>query len=120
MITTPKLISSLVVATAVSLASFSSGASDLVVGDAPTKNVKAWDLDLANITDVQKLYVRVQDAASDVCRAEARRHWNTTKRYAGAGWTATCIADAVDGTVRDVGNPLLAALHSRESVARND
>jgi len=120
MITARKLISSLAVATAVSLASFSSGAADLTVGDAPTKNVKAWDLDLANVTDVQKLYDRVQDAASDICRAEARQHWNKTKRYAPTGWTEQCVADAVDGTVRDVGNPLLAALHMRESVARND
>jgi len=120
MTTTLKWISSVAVATAVSLTSFSSSATDLAVHDAPTKTVKAWDLDLANPTDVQTLYRRLQDAASDVCRAEARRHWKSTRRREPMRWTEHCVTDAVDGAVRDIAHPRLAALHIREAVARSD
>ena len=79
-----------------------------------------WDLDLSDTQDVQALYQRVQAAATDVCRSSARRHWKETRHAAPMGWTQRCVAEAVDGAVRDFGNPLLAALHIRTGVARND
>jgi UrcA family protein len=116
-----KWISTLAVATAVSVASFSSGAAELTDDDAPTQTVRAWDLDLTKPEDVQTLYRRVQDAANDICRAETLTHWRSTRRWpVPSGWTERCIADAVDAAVRDVANPLLAALHTRMDVARND
>jgi UrcA family protein len=118
MTTGHKWISSLAVAAAVSLTSFPSSATEPAVHDAPTRTVKAWDLDLANLTDVETLYERVQEAASDVCRAEVRRHWNTTRRAPPMGWTEQCVADALNGVVRDV--PLLGQLRARERIVRND
>jgi UrcA family protein len=110
-----KWISSLAVATAISLISFSSSAADLVDDDAPSKTVKAWDLDLAKTEDVQTLYARVQDAASDVCRSEAQRYRRSTRRPAPMGWVEQCTKVAVDGAVSDIANSRLAALHTRMS-----
>lgn len=109
-----KLISSSVaVAVAVaSLICFSSSAADLAGGAAHSRDVKMWDLDLANANDVQTLYERVREAANEVCRAEARRYWAATRRAAPYGWTERCVADAVEAAVRDVGNRRLAALHT--------
>ena len=105
-----KLISSLVVATAASLVSFSSVAADVTDGAAPSREVKMWDLDLAKSEDVRTLYERVREAANDVCRAEARRHWASTRRSVPLGWTERCADDAVDAAVREVGNRRLATL----------
>ena len=118
-ITTPWILSMTAV-TVVSFAPFSIGAAETAANRAPTRTVKVWDLDLSDSDDVQALYQRVQTAATDVCRSVARRHWKETRTAAPARWTATCIATAVEATVRDVGNPLLAALHIRTGVARND
>ena len=117
---TTKWILSVAAVTAVSLTSFSINAAETAVDRAPTRSVKVWDLDLSDSQDVQVLYQRVQTAATDVCQSAARRHWKETRTAAPAGWTDTCVADAVDAAVRDVGNPLLAALHIRTGVARND
>jgi UrcA family protein len=110
-----KWISSLAVATAVSLVSFSSSAFDLIEDEAPSTSVKAWDLDLTKPEDVQTLYVRVQDAANDVCRDEAARYRRSTRRQAPIGWVERCRSDAVKSAVSD--NPRLAALHSQLSNA---
>jgi UrcA family protein len=110
-----KWISSLTVATAISLISFSSSAADLIDDDAPSKTVKAWDLDLAKPEDVQTLYARVQDAASDVCKEEAKRYHRSTRRRAPMGWVEQCTKTALDGAVSDIASPRLAALHSRMS-----
>ena len=104
-----KWISSLALATAVSLVSFSSSAAEQVAGDAPTKTVKAWDLDLTKSADVQTLYTRVQGAAVDVCATEVQRLWRNTRARAPLGWRDRCVKDAVAGAVRDIGNPRLAA-----------
>jgi UrcA family protein len=112
-----KWISSLAVATAVSLVSFPSSAADRVDADVPSKTVKAWDLDLAKPEDVQTLYSRVQDAASDVCKAEAQRYRRSTRRQAPMGWTQQCTKEAVDATVADIASARLAALHVRLSNA---
>lgn len=117
---TTKWILPVAAVTAVSLTSFSSNAAETAADRAPTRSVKVWDLDLSDSQDVQALYQRVQTAATDVCKSAARRHWKETRTAAPAGWTDTCVADAVDAAVRDVGNPLLAALHIRTGVARND
>jgi UrcA family protein len=116
---TIKWILSVAAVTAVALTSLSLNAAE-TGGDAPTRSVKVWDLDLNDSQGVQVLYQRVQAAATDVCKSAARRHWKETRTAAPAGWTDTCVADAVDAAVRDVGNPLLAALHIRTGVARND
>jgi UrcA family protein len=110
-----KWISSLAVATAISVISFSSSAADRIDGDAPSKTVKAWDLDLAKAEDVQTLYARVQDAASDVCKSEAQRYRRSTRRQGPMGWVEQCTAEAVDGAVRGVASTRLAALHTRMS-----
>ena len=120
MTTASKWISSLAVATAVSLFSFSTGAAELAGDDAPTRTVRAWDLDLTKPADVQTLYRRVQDAASDVCREEARQHWRATRLGPVLGWIERCENDAVDTAVRDVAHPLLTALHTRTNAVRND
>jgi UrcA family protein len=110
--TSRKWISALAAATVVSLFAVPASAAD--VGDATglSKTVKMWDLDLAKSEDVQALYARVRDAASDVCRAETRRYRSGTRRPAPLGWSERCVADAVDAAVRDVGSRRLATLHS--------
>jgi UrcA family protein len=70
--------------------------------------VKTWDLDFAKAADVQTFYARVRDAAHDVCAAEARRYWSSTRRAAPSGWREQCVNDAVDSAVREVGNRGLA------------
>jgi UrcA family protein len=111
------LISSFIVATAASLASFSSGAEDVAHSDAISRVVKMWDLDLAKSEDVLTLYERVHEAANDVCRAEGRRHLRNTRNRAPLGWTERCVADAVDAAVREVGNRRLVALHTSGATA---
>jgi UrcA family protein len=110
-----KWISSLAIATAISLISFSSSAADLIDDEAPSKTVKAWDLDLTKAEDVETLYARVQEAASDVCKSEAHRYRRSTRRPAPMGWVEQCTKAAVAGAVSDVASPRLAALHTRMS-----
>ncbi|HUQ51054.1 MAG TPA: UrcA family protein, partial [Gammaproteobacteria bacterium] len=74
---------------------------------------KAWDLDLAKRRDVATLYERVHAAAASVCRAETDKLYRDTRIRAPSGWRAQCVQDAVDATVRRVGNPALAALHTQ-------
>jgi hypothetical protein len=57
----------------------------------------------------------VQEAASDVCKGEAKRYYRTTRRQAPLGWTAQCTKEAMDGAVSEIANPRLAALHTRAS-----
>jgi UrcA family protein len=78
-----------------------------------TRTVKVSDLDLAKSGDVQKLYDRVHAAADQVCRAEQQRDWRSTRMQAPMGWRERCVSAAVDGAVREIGNPSLAALHTR-------
>ena len=108
-----KWISSLAVATAVSLVSFPSSADDRV--DAPSTTVKAWDLDLAKPEDVETLYARVQEAASDLCESEARDFYLSTRSRVPFDWVERCTKEAVDRAVADVASPRLAALHTRMS-----
>lgn len=110
--TSLKWIASLAVATAASLTSFSGSAASLA-DDMPAKTVKVWDLDLAKSADVQTLYERVQQAANDVCRDEAKRYRRGTRRPAPVGWREQCVNDAVDAAVGDAGNRRLATLHTR-------
>jgi UrcA family protein len=110
-----KWISSLAVVTAISLISLSSIAADRSDDDGPSKRVKAWDLDLTKAEDVQTLYARVQDAASDVCKSEAQRYRRSTRRKAPMGWVEQCTKEAVAGAVSDIASPRLAALHTRMS-----
>ena len=115
--TTFKWISSLAVATTVSLLSFSASAVEPVRVAGLSKTVKVWDLDLAKSEDVQTLYERLRTAANDVCREEAQRHWSTTRRAVPLGWTNRCIGDAVQEAVNEVGNRHLATLHTSSSRA---
>jgi UrcA family protein len=112
MTTSTKLIYCFVAAAAAALVSFSSGAAELAGDTARSRSVKMWDLELAKAEDVRILYERVRVAANDVCRAEARRHWATTRRAVPFGWTERCVEDAVEAAVREVGNRRLAALHT--------
>jgi UrcA family protein len=109
MITVRKWISCLTVATALSLTAGANAAP----ADALAKTVKAWDLDLAKRSDVATLYERVRAAATDVCRAETQRAYRTTRLRAPLAWREQCVQDAVDGAIREVGNPSLAALHTQ-------
>jgi UrcA family protein len=110
-----KWISSLAVATAISLISFSSSAADRIDEGAPSKTVKAWDLDLTKAEDLETLYARVQDAANDVCRSEAQSYRRKTRRLAPMGWIEQCTKAAVAAAVSEVASPRLAALHTRKS-----
>ena len=103
MTTSHKWISSLAVAAVLSLVSLSSNAAEPSTS-ALSKTVKTWDLDFAKSADVQTFNARVRDAAHDVCAAEARRYWQSTRRAAPAGWREQCVSDAVDAAVREVGN----------------
>jgi UrcA family protein len=110
MATSLKWISSLAAAAAVSLFSLPSGAAEPDGDAALSRNVKMWDLDLAQSDDVRTLYERVREAANDVCRDEARRYWSSTRRPVPLGWTERCVDDAVEAAVLEVGNRRLAAL----------
>jgi UrcA family protein len=112
MTTSLKWISSLAVAAAVSLVSFSSNAAELADADAPTRTVKAWDLDLAKAADVRTLYQRLQDAAVQVCNAETRQLWQNARARAPQGWSRRCAQDAVESAVRGSANRRLASVHS--------
>jgi len=103
MTTSHKWISSLAAAAVLSLVSLSSNAAEPSTS-ALSKTVKTWDLDFAKSADVQTFNARVRDAAHDVCAAEARRYWQSTRRAAPAGWREQCVSDAVDAAVREVGN----------------
>jgi UrcA family protein len=104
-----KRLVSLAVATVVSLTTLTSA----VAYDRPaTKTVKAWDLDLGKPADLQTLYGRVREAAANVCRAEAQRHWKSTRVRAPLGWRQQCVSESVDAAVRNIANPQLAALHN--------
>lgn len=103
-------IGSLAVATAMS---FTVVATATAAEQTATRTVKVWDLDLAKHNDVQKLYDRVHAAADQVCRAEQQRDWRATRKQAPLGWRERCVSAAVDGAVREIGNPSLAALHTR-------
>ena len=104
-----KWISYLAAAAAVSLFSVSANAAE-GAGDpgALSRTVKTWDLDLAKSEDVQTLNARLRDAARDVCFAEARRHWASTRRSVPLGWRDRCVNDAVDAAMREVGTRRLA------------
>jgi UrcA family protein len=117
--TTAKWILCLAAGAATSLVSLSSGAAE-PARDNPTQVVRAWDLDLSRPADVQTLYTRVQNAAAAVCERSARDHSLKTRSFVPTGWTAGCIARAVDAAVRDTDAPLLAALHGRLSVAQTN
>jgi UrcA family protein len=110
-----KWISSLAVATAISLISFSSSAADRIDDGAFSKTVKAWDLDLTKAEDLETLYARVQDAASDVCKSEAQSYRRKTRRLAPMGWIEECTKTAVDGAVSDIASARLAVLHTQMS-----
>ena len=105
-----KWISCLTVATVVSLTAAQSAAG---ANSAPSRSVKAWDLDLAKPGDVQTLYGRVRAAATSVCRAETQKLYRDTRMRAPSGWQERCVQDAVDAAVRDVAHPALAALHTQ-------
>jgi UrcA family protein len=104
-----KWISYLAVATVMSLTAVTSATA----ADAPTRTVKAWDLDLTKASDVQTLYERVRAAATDVCRDETQRAYRTTRLRTPVSWRERCVQDAVDGAIREVGSPSLAALHTQ-------
>ena len=69
------------------------------VGEVPTKTVSFRDLDLSTAQGAQALYVRLENAAREVC--------------AGAELTElhACRVRAVEDAVKDVGSPLLNATH---------
>ena len=69
------------------------------VGEVPTKTVSFRDLDLSTTQGAQALYDRITGAAREVC--------------AGVDFEAfdACRANAIEGAVKDVGNPLLSAAH---------
>jgi UrcA family protein len=111
MTTSRKWISLLAATAALSLFALSSNAAETDTG--LSKTVKTWDLDFAKSADVQTFNARVRDAAHDVCAAEARRFWQTTRRPAPSGWRERCVNNAVDAAVREVGNRGLAFYTTR-------
>jgi UrcA family protein len=111
MTTVRKWISSSAAATVVSLTAFASLAAEL---PAPTATVKAWDLDLAKPADVQTLYERLREAATDVCLDEVRNYRRNTRMRAPLGWQERCISDAVTSAVQKTGDSRLAAVHAEQ------
>ena len=109
MSTVHKWIELLAVATAATLPAFASSAH---TPRAPTRIVKAWDLDLSETADVHTLYERVRTAAIDVCDKEARNHLRRTRMRAPLGWEQRCVADAVESTVQAVGDSRLVSVHA--------
>jgi len=105
-----KWISALAATAAVSLFSLSSNAAELAHEAGRSKTVKLWDLDLTKPEDVQTFNARVRAAANDVCSSEAHRFWKTTRRPAPMGWHESCVNDATQAALRDVGNRRLAML----------
>jgi UrcA family protein len=102
-------IAAFAVATVVSSTAVAKPSADEQIA---TRTVKVWDLDLTESADVQTLYDRVHAAAAHVCRAEERRAYRVTRMRV-AGWLDRCVDGAIDGAVRELGNPSLAALHTR-------
>jgi UrcA family protein len=111
MTTTSKWISSLAVATVVSLTASPSLADHL---RAPTTTVKAWDLDLDKPADVHTLYERLRLAATDVCLDEVRNYRRNTRMRAPLGWQERCIGDAITSAVEQVGDSRLSAVHAEK------
>jgi UrcA family protein len=96
---------------AVSSTTLAARAIDAPRGDGrPTKTVSVADLDFANPGDVQTLYLRVENAAKDVCRVATRGEKPST-RNALNGWRDRCVRVAVEDAVRSAGDPRLTAVH---------
>jgi UrcA family protein len=106
--TSHKWVFALAAAAAVSLFSLPSNAAKPAGNSALSRTVKTWDLDFAKTEDMQTFHARVRDAAHEVCVAEARRHWASTRRAVPMGWRDSCVNDAVAAAVREVGNRRLA------------
>ena len=95
----------LVLSTLMLLAGSAAHAADRV-GDIPTKTVSFRDLDLSTAQGARALYGRIEAAARDVCRGTELADYDA------------CRARAIEGAVKDVGNPLLSAANrSVEEVA---
>jgi UrcA family protein len=105
--TSHKCIAVLAAAAAL-LLSLSSNAAERPGNSAFSKTVKTWDLDFDKTEDMQTFNARVLAAANDVCLAEARRHWSTTRRSVPYGWRERCVNDAFNAAVREVGTRRLA------------
>jgi len=69
------------------------------VGEVPTKTVSFRDLDLSTTQGAQALYDRITGAAREVCAGVDLEAFDA------------CRALAIEGAVKDVGNPLLSAAH---------
>ena len=69
------------------------------VGEVPTKTVSFRDLDLSTTQGAQALYDRITGAAREVCVGVDLEAYDA------------CRANAIEGAVKDVGNPLLSAAH---------
>jgi UrcA family protein len=74
-----------------------------------TRPVKLKDLDLGTAVGVQKLYERIELAARSVCRDSAPMY--------PVGVVFECRTRAVEAAVKQVGHPLLSAIH-RSTVDR--
>jgi UrcA family protein len=103
-------IAAFAVATVVSSTAVAKPSADEQVA---TRTVKVWDLDLAESADVQTLYDRVHAAAAHVCRAEERRAYRVARMRVPAGWLDRCVNGAIDGAVREIGNPNLRSVRTR-------
>ena len=80
---------------------------------APSMVVRVSDLDVSQPADLKRLYQRVQEAANAVCASEIRRHRIETRRPA-FGWRQRCVSAAIDGAIRDFGDPRLASLRDQD------
>jgi UrcA family protein len=68
-------------------------------GDVATKTVTFADLDISTADGAQALYERIATAARSVCRGEEIR------------FAHACRTRAIADAVKDVGSPLLSAMH---------
>ena len=93
-------------ATAMLTAGLPSLAQAFVQDDVRSETVRFDDLNLATTAGLQALYVRIQNAARDVCGQAAF----TGTRVASAAWR-DCVSDSVHHAVLAINNPSLTTYY---------
>jgi UrcA family protein len=88
-----------------------SSALAAAVADAPAVRVSYSDLDLAKDAGVERLYVRLKNAATQVCGSVDIRD------LAALGRQETCVQQALDRAVEDAHSARLTARHKGTAAA---
>ena len=111
-----KLLSASAFAIAVSMATVPAFA-DVTITEERSVTVRYGDLDLSTSTGAHELLARIARAARIACSSSSREDLSDLR------YENTCVSDAIDQAVADVGSPLLAEARGTtlagSSVARN-